>query len=181
MNSSQLKTKLLKVDTEWSQRLSIADKPGPLRNIAIIFAHSGDSWFWIVGLGFLYWFGTDEWKALSVYLLIGVIVTAVIVMTIKFTIKRKRPEGEWGNIYRKTDPHSFPSGHATRATMLAVMAIGLGPGWFGVLLAVWAPLVILARVAMGVHYIFDVLAGTALGFILGCLMVWLLPLISFPF
>ena len=65
--------------------------------------------------------------------------------------------------------------------MLAVMAIGLGPGWFGVLLAVWAPLVILARVAMGVHYIFDVLAGTALGFILGCLMVWLLPLISFPF
>lgn len=181
MNSTQLKTKLLKIDIEWSQRLSIADKPGPLRNLAVLFAHSGDSWFWVIGLGFLYWFGTDEWKKLAVYLLIGVLVTALLVMTIKFTIRRKRPEGEWGNIYRKTDPHSFPSGHATRATMLAVMAIGLGPAWFGILLVIWAPLVILARVAMGVHFIFDVLAGTVLGFLLGFLMVWVLPMLSFHF
>ena len=56
-------------------------------------------------------------------------------------------------IYRKTDPHSFPSGHAARAFMIAVLATGLGPGWLAVVLWVWAPLVSVARVAMGVHYV----------------------------
>ena len=51
--------------------------------------------------------------------------------------------------------------------MLAVVALGLGPAWLGILLLVWAPLVILARVAMGVHYLSDVLAGTAFGVVMG--------------
>jgi membrane-associated phospholipid phosphatase len=37
--------------------------------------------------------------------------------------------------------------------MLAVLALGIGPVWLGALLLVWAPLVALARVAMGVHYL----------------------------
>ena len=45
--------------------------------------------------------------------------------------------------------------------LLAVLALGLGPAWFGWLLLAWAPLVILARVAMGVHYLSDVIAGAA--------------------
>ena len=179
MNYSPLKEKILAIDAEWSQRLSIADKPGALRFLSIIFAHSGDSWFLLLGLILLFWFGTETWKQLSIYLIIGIIITAVLVLLIKFTVKRKRPEGEWGNIYRKTDPHSFPSGHAARATMLAVLAVGFGPTWFGVLLAIWAPLVILARVAMGVHYISDVIAGTVLGLLIGCLMIWLFPLLPF--
>jgi undecaprenyl-diphosphatase len=51
--------------------------------------------------------------------------------------------------------------------MLVVMAIGLGPAWLAVLLIIWAPLVSLARVAMGLHYLSDVLAGMALGLIMG--------------
>ena len=98
---------------------------------------------------------------------IGIIVTAIVVMLIKFTVRRRRPEGEWGNIYRRTDPHSFPSGHAARAAMLAVMAFGLGPGWLGVLIVFWAAAVILARVAMGVHFLSDVLAGALLGVLMG--------------
>jgi undecaprenyl-diphosphatase len=88
-------------------------------------------------------------------------------MLVKFSVRRRRPEGEWGAIYRKTDPHSFPSGHAARAAMLAMLAAGLGPSWFSLLLALWAPLVILARVAMGVHYLSDVLAGALFGLLLG--------------
>jgi undecaprenyl-diphosphatase len=51
--------------------------------------------------------------------------------------------------------------------MLAVMAAGLGPPWFAALLLIWAPLVTLARVAMGVHYLSDVLAGALFGLLLG--------------
>jgi undecaprenyl-diphosphatase len=98
---------------------------------------------------------------------LGIVMTAVLVLTVKFTVRRRRPEGEWGDIYRKTDPHSFPSGHAARAFLLAAIAAGTGPPWFAVALAVWAPLVALARVAMGVHYISDILAGLALGIVMG--------------
>jgi undecaprenyl-diphosphatase len=110
---------------------------------------------------------------------VSVLVTAAIVMLIKFTVRRRRPEGEWGGLYRKTDPHSFPSGHAARATMLAVTALILGPNWFGWLLILWAPLVILARVAMGVHYLSDVLAGAMLGGGLGFILlrIYVIPVV----
>ncbi len=48
---------------------------------------------------------------------------AVIVLAIKFSIRRRRPEGEWGAMYRKTDPHSFPSGHATLVFGAAVVLL----------------------------------------------------------
>jgi undecaprenyl-diphosphatase len=89
------------------------------------------------------------------------------VLTIKFTIRRRRPEGKWGAIYRSTDPHSFPSGHAARVFLIGVLAIGLGPGWLAILLCIWAPLVALSRVAMGLHYLSDVVAGAVLGAIAG--------------
>ena len=104
---------------------------------------------------------------LGLVMLAGILIAAAIVMPIKFIVRRRRPEGEWGSIYRNTDPHSFPSGHAARVVMLAVVGLALGPAWLGVLLLVWAPLVSLARVAMGVHYLSDVVAGMILGLATG--------------
>jgi undecaprenyl-diphosphatase len=43
----------------------------------------------------------------------------------------------------------------------------LGPTWLGVILAVWAVLVCLSRVIMGVHYLSDILAGASLGTAIG--------------
>ena len=167
--------KILQFDEKFTKRLSIANKPGPLRRIAILFAHSGDSWFWGLGLVLLWWLGDETWKARAVAMILGIFVTAILVFIIKFTVRRKRPAGDWGNVYRKTDPHSFPSGHAARVAMLAVVAVGLGPAWFGILLLTWAPLVILARVAMGVHYLSDVLAGALLGVAIGMGVLIFIP------
>jgi undecaprenyl-diphosphatase len=130
-------------------------------------AHSEDSWFWLAGLGLLWWLGTDYWKLRAIVMIVAILLTAIIVFIVKFTVRRRRPEGEWGKFYRSTDPHSFPSGHAVRAVMLAVAILGLGPLWLGLLLLIWAPLVGLARVAMGVHYLSDVLAGMVLGLVIG--------------
>jgi len=163
-----------KVD-ELDNRLSQLSRLGVngrfTRTLAAILAHSGDSWFWLVGLILLWWQGTDYWKERAVALGAGILVTAIVVMVIKFTVRRSRPEGEWGQIYRSTDPHSFPSGHAARSMMLAVMALGLGPLWLGLLLLAWAPLVSLARVMLGVHYPSDVIAGMVLGALLGVLIL----------
>lgn len=159
--------KLLEADARLSERIRVAERPGWLRNLAIFFAHSGDSWFWLLALGLVWWLGNDEWKAKDLIFAIAIIIAAIFVFSIKFSVRRQRPAGDWGQIYRNTDPHSFPSGHATRATLLATLAIGMGPTWLAIILGIWAPLVILARVAMGVHYLSDVLAGSLLGILLG--------------
>jgi len=161
---------LLALDARVSARMRVAESPGLLRSIAVFFAHSGDSWFCIAVLALLWWLGTPFWRWRATSLIIAIIITAVIVLTLKFVIRRQRPEGEWGDIYRTTDPHSFPSGHASRAFMLAAMAIGLGPAWFGIALAIWAPLVSIARVAMGVHYLSDVTAGLLIGVFMGIII-----------
>jgi len=111
-------------------------------------------------------------------MILGILLSAVVVLLIKFSVRRQRPEGEWGQIYRRTDPHSFPSGHAARALMLALVALGLGPAWFGWLLLAWAPLVGLARVATGLHYVSDVLAGWALGLLMGAVTLQVVGIIG---
>jgi undecaprenyl-diphosphatase len=159
--------KLLEIDQRFSSLLRIAERPGVLRTAAALFAHSGDSWFWLIGLGMLWLWGTDYWKLRVVILIKAIIVTAIVVFIVKLLVRRRRPEGEWGGIYRNTDPHSFPSGHAARAVMIAVILIGVGPTWLGGLLLIWAPIVALARVAMGVHYVSDILAGLLIGLSIG--------------
>ena len=164
---------LMELDARLSEQMRVAGKPGAFRPLGSFLAHSGDSWFWLVGLGLVWFFGSDYWRSRAMALLVGILVTAVVVMAIKFTVRRRRPDGEWGDIYRNTDPHSFPSGHAARATMLAVMMVGMGPAWIGALLVVWAPLVSLARVSMGVHYLSDVVAGTVLGILIAAALLLL--------
>lgn len=159
------------LDERFARSVQEQDQPRLVRALAVVLAHSGDSWFWILGLAVLWWFGDAYWKQLAVAMLIGILATALLVMAIKFTVRRSRPEGEWGRIYRSTDPHSFPSGHAARSTMLAVLALGLGPLWLGVSMLIWAPLVGLARMIMGVHYPSDILAGMVFGIIMGILVL----------
>jgi undecaprenyl-diphosphatase len=173
-----MRQRLLELDAEYTSRLRVVDQPGLLRSLAALLAHSGDSWFWLIGLGCVWWLGNEEWKSLAVVMGASLLLTAALVLVIKFSVRRKRPHGEWGEIYRRTDPHSFPSGHAARAALLAVIALGLGPAWFGILLLIWAPLVILARVSMGVHYLSDVLAGALLGGIIGLVVVKIIPLLA---
>lgn len=158
---------MIELDARISGRMRIAEQPGPLRTLAAVLAHSGDSWFWLAGLGLLWWLGTEYWKVRAIIMIVAILLTALVVFIVKFTVRRKRPDGEWGKFYRNADPHSFPSGHAVRAVMLAMIALGLGPLWLGLLLLIWAPLVGLARVAMGVHYLSDVLAGMVLGLVIG--------------
>ncbi|MCB9146857.1 MAG: phosphatase PAP2 family protein [Anaerolineales bacterium] len=160
---------ILELDARLSSQMRVAEKPGLLRNIAIFFAHSGDSWFWAAALIVVWFFSSPAWRQWETVEFFGLSGLAVVVLAVKFLVKRKRPEGEWGGIYRNTDPHSFPSGHAARAFLIATIASVLAPPWLALALWVWAPLVALARVAMGVHYLSDIIAGAILGIIVALL------------
>ena len=180
---------ILELDARLSDQMRVAEKPGALRAISVFFATSGDSWFWAIGLFALWVMKRDSfWKEWSVVQFTGISLLAALVLGIKFIVRRRRPEGEWGGIYRNTDPHSFPSGHAARSFLIAVVAAGLGPAWLAIILWIWAPLVALARVAMGVHYVSDVAAGAVLGIVVALiglqiyepLFMWVKSLIGFP-
>jgi len=173
-----LRQKALRLDADLSRRMWVAERPGLLRSLAVALAHSGDSWFWGLGLLFVWVLSSSEWQRRALWMLAGIFVTAMAVFAIKLLVRRSRPAGVWGQIYRKTDPHSFPSGHAARAVMLAFLAFSFGPPWFAAVLCIWAPLVMLARVAMGVHYLSDVLAGALLGGGIGLFFGWVMPRLS---
>jgi undecaprenyl-diphosphatase len=165
---------LLQADANLSARLRVAEKPGPWRNLAIFLAHSGDGWFIAPALLAIFIFADWEWKVIAVKLALGAGIVGLTVQLVKVIVRRRRPEGEWGAIYRKADPHSFPSGHTARMAILIVMSAFLAPTWLFVLLLMWGPLVAFARVAMGVHYLSDIVGGAVLGIVLG-LVVMLTP------
>lgn len=169
--------RFLAVDAYLSKKLRIKQSHRYFSLILKIFAHSGDSWFWLMGLFLAWLFTIGEWRDRIVFIVVGMVIMAVAVITLKFSIRRPRPEGEWGQIYRITDPHSFPSGHAARSTALMVMAIAVGPPWFSVAVTLWAPCVGLSRVALGVHYFSDVLVGWLIGAAMGGVAVAFRPLI----
>lgn len=159
--------RLLQIDAQFSHKIRIPeDKPG-LKYAAAFLAHSGDSWFWGAGLALLWFVGPQSWRPQIALLFLGILFTAVFVLGLKFLIKRPRPEGEWGQIYRNSDPHSFPSGHAARATMLTLIILLSGLWWLGLIMLVWTILVDLSRVGLGVHYFSDILVGTLIGLVTG--------------
>lgn len=163
--------KLSDFDLAVSRRINFAEQPGLTRSIAVFLGHTGDSWVWAAALLLIWLFAGPDYAAWAWVTLLAVVFTAVLVLGIKFSIRRQRPAGDLGKIYRKTDPHSFPSGHATRAILLGVITLGLAPQWLGIVLIIWGPLVGIARIAMGVHYVSDVLAGWVLGAMIGLLVL----------
>ena len=160
------------LDRYWSSRLLLDERAAILQRAAAVVARSGDSWVCILALVLVYWL-LPEWRTEAASVLIAVGAIAIIVLLVKLVVKRKRPEGSWGTIYRKIDPHSFPSGHAARTFMLALLIPALGPIWLAPPLIVWALAVAAARVGKGVHFLSDVAAGALLGLATGLAAIML--------
>jgi len=121
---------LLEFDNRVSHRMRLTPENRGWWQIVTVLAHSGDSWFLLAALAVVWLLGNRDWRGRAVVFGVGIVILACLVLTIKFTVRRQRPAGEWGAIYRNTDPHSFPSGHAARMLMLG-----------GIRACPWPPLV----------------------------------------
>jgi len=155
--------RLLKYDEKISGYFLIPEEKIFAHKFAAFFAHSGDSWFLEIGLFFIWIFSKGLIHTYSALFAGAIIIQAVIVLAIKFLIKRRRPEGDWGAVYRNSDPHSFPSGHSARMMMLSMLAFGLELPFLGWGVLIWGIGVSFARVGLGVHFLVDILAGWLIG------------------
>ena len=119
-------------------------------------------------------------KAVLVFAAIA--LPRIAVMILKFGVGRARPYmGDIGShpFNRSEDFASWPSGHATIAFAFA-MAVGLVIPALRWPLFALAVLVGYSRMALGMHYLADVIAGATIGAV-GAVLVyrWLAPKLGF--
>ena len=164
--------RLKQIDMRWSTFLKELNSAPLSRRLLGILAHSGDIFFVMPVLAVIWWFGDDRTKLIALVLAAASLVSVTVIYCVKFIVRRRRPPGEWGQFYRKTDPYSFPSGHAAKTMTLAVIVLAIGPLWVGLLLLFWAAFVGLSRVALGVHYLSDITAGYLSGLVVGLLIAF---------
>lgn len=157
--------RLLEADRALSCRIVVP--AGPLRFVALLLAHSGDSLPWLVGACLVLILGKSRYHPLGLRALAGMLVGGMAAAALKWLFRRRRPDPVAPGLYLRLDRHALPSGHATRAACTTVLLAPLLPGWGAALLATWAGLVSLARVALQVHYVLDVIVGLALGGLIG--------------
>jgi membrane-associated phospholipid phosphatase len=100
-------------------------------------------------------------------LMIGICILSawLIQLLIAYTIHRRRPfqQNHEKPLMKLMIPTpSFPSGHTTIACAMAASVFVFNPV-VGLVLSVIAALIALCRIAIGVHYVTDVIAGAILG------------------
>ena len=97
---------------------------------------------------------TNKWSHLGLDLIRAELEEEAIVQTLKFTVRRTRPDGT---------PYSFPSGHAAATFALAAVLerhLGYRFAWPTVAIATY---VATSRLHDNVHYLSDVVFGAAIG------------------
>ncbi|MBN2556552.1 MAG: phosphatase PAP2 family protein [Anaerolineales bacterium] len=149
-----------------AQQRALSQSPHRLR-AARLLAHSGDSIVCYAVYFLLYAAAPALWKVYALRLLLLITLNALPVVFLKYSFKRERPQGKWGAIYRRTDPHAFPSGHAARTFLIAVASLLSAPIGLGAVLLLWACCVSIARVGLALHYASDVILGALLGSLIG--------------
>jgi undecaprenyl-diphosphatase len=170
--------RLLRIDERLTRPLTLPERPRLLRLLGLGLAHSGDSYAWAGLLAVAWFFGGPGWKARAIVIFAGLVLTELVTVGVKMAVRRPRPPGTEGGVYRRMDPYSFPSGHAARAAMLCILSFLMGPpaAFFAIL--AWSPFMVLSRIAIGIHYVFDVIAGAVMGALLTWALWAVVPLVA---
>lgn len=150
-------------------RMNRASRRTSVRRFFGVVSRLGDGYVWyalLLALPLVY--GSAAFApvaTMSIVALLGI----GLYRTLKSRLVRERPYITFAGIHAGTPPldrYSFPSGHTLHAVAFTTQACAAFPelAWP---LVPFAMLVAASRVVLGLHYPSDVLAGAALGALLG--------------
>ena len=160
--------RLLALDLALCLRIHAAAGAASRRFFGVV-SRLGDGWLWLAVTAALpVVHGPGAWPVVF-----ELLVTAGLAMGLYKTLKRgtarPRPCAVAESLQEVTpalDVYSFPSGHTLHAVAFTVVVAGQLGGWAWVLVP-FTILVACSRVVLGLHYPTDVVAGAALGAVVG--------------
>lgn len=165
------KTAFQRVDTSaflWCQRY--LNRPALYPYIRAISA-TGDGWLYPLLAFYLLSVGFSSHLNFFYSCLIGFGLEVPLYLILKKKFKRNRPQQSLIGFQAKIKPSdrfSFPSGHTAGAFVMASQVMVFFP-LFAPIAIVWALAIGMSRVALGVHFPGDIIAGTFLGLLSGAL------------
>jgi len=158
---------LRKLD-QLDQKISdwIAIKSHKYRKITSFLALSGNFQPWIIASLLFFFFGVFLDRVENLVQITLLLITGIFTTIVKYSVRRKRPKEDISAKYiGKIDLWSFPSGHAGRmGTLTFILSI-----YYPVLTPLfvsWAIGVCYSRIALRIHYFFDIIAGVLIGVII---------------
>uniref|UniRef100_A0A8C5QF97 Polyisoprenoid diphosphate/phosphate phosphohydrolase PLPP6 n=1 Tax=Leptobrachium leishanense TaxID=445787 RepID=A0A8C5QF97_9ANUR len=177
---------LLAIDLWLTKKLGVCAREGsswgsarPLMKLVEI---SGHGIPWIGGTIYCFYKSdSNAGREVILNLLFALFLDLLLVAIVKGIVKRPRPMQNRMDMFAtfSVDKYSFPSGHATRAAMVArfmlkhlVLAVPVR-----ILVVLWAIVVSLSRVVLGRHNVTDVVFGFIMGHMQFTLVehLWLSP------
>ena len=172
-------TKLVKLDRRLFHYLFVLSEARELGVLARQLSRTGDGPLYLILVSILM-ISHAKGEMLFYLALAGFVVELPLYLILKNAIKRTRPchlellSFDSGHSaltdkhlmalkrFEPSDKFSLPSGHTAGAFVMATSVAFIYPQW-GYLVYLWALLVGGSRIALGVHYPLDILAGAALG------------------
>lgn len=137
----------------------------PVAQMSKAVSHTGDGHLYAV-MGLLAW--VCEPRVGQVFLVTGLVAYCIelpIYWLAKNSFKRRRPaqiSDLLTSFITPSDQYSLPSGHTAAAFLMAVLLQHFYPE-FGVFPFMWAGLIGVSRILLGVHFFTDIVLGALLG------------------
>jgi len=152
-------------DLVWAQWLHrVARYQTPVKALVIV-SKLGDGLFWYVLIAALALVGGTNGRDVATQMSLAGLLNLPLYFWLKHSIGRPRPFVACPDIracVRALDKFSFPSGHTLHAVSFAVVFTWHFP-LIGAALIPVVLLIALSRVALGMHYPSDVVAGALIG------------------
>ncbi len=167
--AANMREAITRRDHRLMQRVNHWRAPRWIRVWAIIATRGGDGWLWYsIAFLILFFGGPHRFEAVGAAVL-SAFAGVILFMWLKKATRRKRPCAMEPHCWAKLlppDQFSFPSGHSITAFAFAVPFALFYPSLaIGVFFC--AVSVAASRILLGMHFLSDVVAGCAIGAILG--------------